>query len=170
MSDSHKTISELLLQAIKAERDGTQFYLMAARTCEDPKGREIFELLAAEEVDHQRFLQAQYHAVQKTGKVDSVQKLGHRSMLTGDSPIFSPAIKARIKDAHFEMSALSIGIQLEQSAMGYYRQAAQESQDPEVKVFFNELSDWESGHYNALLRQQELLRDDYWSTGGFSPF
>ena len=170
MSDSTKSVEEALLQAIKAERDGTQFYMMAARTCEDAKGKEIFELLAAEEVDHQRYLQIQYRSVQKTGKIDGTRKLGRRGILEGESPIFSPAIKARIGEAHFEMSALSIGIQLEQSAMAYYRQAADQAQDPEVKSLFGELADWESGHYNALLRQQELLRDDYWSTGGFSPF
>jgi len=170
MAGESKDRGAALLEAIKAERDGAHFYMMAARTCEDPQGKETFERLAAEEVDHQRFLQAHYRSLQQTGKVDSSQKLGRPDALEGESPIFSPAIKGRIAEAHFEMSALSIGIQLEQSSMTYYRQAAQQAEDPEVKDLFEVLADWEAGHYQALLRQQDLLRDDYWSAGGFSPF
>lgn len=35
---------------------------------------------------------------------------------------------------------------------------------------YTELAEWESGHYEALTRQQEELKEDYWSAGGFSPF
>ena len=68
------------------------------------------------------------------------------------------------------MSALSIGIQLEAGAMAYYREAARQSDDPAVRAFFDELADWETGHYHALLRQQEGLKEDYWAAGGFSAF
>lgn len=170
MSDSDKALLEGLFQAIKAEVEGQHFYLMAARSSEDPKGREIFELLASEELDHQRFLKSQYQSLLETGRVDPDVKLGPRAPLSDESPIFSAEIKGRAKEAHFEMSALSIGIQLELSAMSFYREAARAAEDPAVKAFYEELAEWEDGHYRALLRQQEALREDYWSAGGFSPF
>ena len=164
------TIARALQEAIQAERDGASFYLMAAASCQDTMGKEIFKRLADEELDHQEYLSAQYQSVTTTGQLDTTLKLTHKVTLTGDSPIFSPQIKERIKDAHFEMSALSIGIQLEQSAMDHYSRAADSTDDPAVTEFFRELVRWESGHYQALLRQQELLKEDYWSSGGFSPF
>jgi rubrerythrin len=54
--------------------------------------------------------------------------------------------------------------------VNFYRDRANESNDEEVKRFYMELSNWESGHYNALLNQQQELKEDYWADGGFSPF
>ena len=159
-----------LKQAIGAERDGHNFYLMAVASTEDAKGKEVFAKLAAEELDHMHFLMRQYESILKTGKPDPSAKLGSRGELSGISPIFSESIKKRIGDAHFEMSALSIGVQLELDAIKFYKAQADAADDKDVKQFYTELADWESGHYRALLEQQEELKEDYWTAGGFSPF
>ncbi len=163
-------IAKHLFEAIKAEGDGEQFYLMVAATTQDEQGRQVFAQLADEERRHQRYLKAQYQALKETGQVDTTAKLGQQMDLAGPSPIFSNALRARAKDAHLEMSALSIGIQQELGAVKFYQAAAKEAADPSVKAFFEELAEWESGHYSALLRQQELLQGEYWSAAGFSPF
>ncbi len=136
------TIARALQEAIQAERDGASFYLMAAATCEDARGKEIFKRLADEELDHQEYLSAQYQSVTSTGQLDPSLKLTHKVDLSGESPIFSPAIKDRIKDAHFEMSALSIGIQLEQSAMDHYSKAADSVDDPSCQ---SSSASWSAG-------------------------
>ena len=163
-------LKKALIKAMQAERYGYSFYMMAARSTDDAKGRGIFETLAAEELDHMHFLNDQYKAIVATGKADSSIKLGDRRDLSGISPIFSDNLKLRIRDAHYEMSALAIGIQLELDAMNFYKAQAAEVTDPEIAKFFTELAEWETGHYNALLRQQESLKDDYWSQAGFAPF
>ena len=50
------------------------------------------------------------------------------------------------------------------------RDQAEATDDPDAKAFFGQLADWESGHYHALLQQQETLKEDYWAAGGFAPF
>ncbi len=170
MSDTKMTLKEGLRRAIEAEIDGYHFYLMAAGKCDDPKGCEIFEQMAQDELEHVRFLRAQYASVEKEGKPNRTVKMGGQTTLEGMSPIFSDRIKGRLNEAHFEMSALSIGIQMELSAVNFYRDRANEAEDEVVKTFFMELSQWESGHYNALLNQQQSLKEDYWSEGGFSPY
>jgi len=170
MTDKASQLADGLLRAIKAERDGHSFYQMAGNSTEDARAKEMFSNLAAEELDHMHFLTEHYQSVLKTGKPSETAKLGARTELTGLSPIFSDGLKTRIKEAHIEMSALSIGIQLELDAMKFYRSQADANDDPTVKSFYMELADWESGHYQALTRQQEELKEDYWSAGGFSPF
>lgn len=170
MEDKSKILAEGLLKAIKAERHGHSFYMMAANSTEDPKGKKVFEELAHEELHHMHFLRKHYDSVLKTGMLDQSAKLGQRADLSGMSPIFSDNLRARIKDANFEMTSLSIGIQLEYDAMNFYRSQSEVADDPEVKEFYTELAEWESGHYQALLRQQEELKEDYWSAGGFAPF
>jgi rubrerythrin len=170
MADEHKKLTDGLMKAISAERDGYSFYMMAAGSTDDEKGKEVFETLAREELDHMNFLRQQYDAILKTGKPDSSLSLGPRKDLTGISPIFSDKLKSRIKDAHIEMSALSIGVQLELDAIRFYKEQAKQTSYPDVKKFYMELADWETGHYNALWEQQQQLKEDYWSAGGFSPF
>ena len=167
--DKGNILAESLLKAIKAEQYGHSFYLMAANSTEDPKGKEVFQDLAREELDHMHFLRKQYDAILKTGRPDQSVKLGLQGKLSEMSPIFSESLKERIKDASFEMTSLAIGIQLEQDAMQFYRAEAEAASDLEVRSFFSQLADWEAGHYNALLRQQEELKEDYWSAGGFAP-
>ena len=68
------------------------------------------------------------------------------------------------------MTALSVGIQLELAAQTFYKGQSEEASNDTVRDFFAELAEWESGHYQALLTQQEALKEDYWSTSRFSPF
>jgi len=168
-SADHKVLQGLL-SAMRAEHEGFHFYAMAARNTEDEKGREIFNRLADDEREHLEFLKNQYVALRDKGTPNQDATLGSMLKLEGPSPIFSDRIKGRLKDAHFEMTALSIGIQLELDAVQHYKKLSDEAEDEFVKWFFLQLSEWESGHYQALLDQQENLRDDYWSANGFSPF
>ena len=168
--DEKKRVTDGLKQAIQAEIDGFHFYMMAARSTDDAKGREVFESLAQDEKEHVRFLSLQYDAFMEKGAPDPTVTLGKRAELQGTSPIFSDQFRQRISGAHFEMSALSIGIGLELSAVNFYKDQATQSNDEIVQKFYTELADWESGHYRALLQQQESLKDDYWAGGGFSPF
>jgi rubrerythrin len=170
MTEKVLSLADGLLTAMKAERDGNSFYMMAANSTSDPKGRQIFETLAKEELDHLQFLKQHYDSLINTGKLSATAKLHVRLELTGASPLFSDSFRNRIADAHYEMSALSIGIQLEHDAMIFYRAQSNQTSEPEAKAFFAELAEWETGHYRALLHQQEELKDDYWSEAGFSSF
>lgn len=170
MDAATKRILEGLEKAIRAEVEGHHFYMMAAKTIEDAKGREVFEKLAQDEVDHARFLQAQYDAVSATGKPDAALTLGEPTELEGPHPIFSEALRERIKTAHFEMTALAVGAQLELNAIEFYRAEATAAGDPVVIAFYRKLADWESSHYHALLTEQDALKQEYWTEGQFSPF
>jgi rubrerythrin len=170
MDSARDRLLETLQRAIQAEVEGEHFYLMASQNTDDPKGREVFARLAQDEVEHARFLRAQHEAIRKTGQVDATAKLGEPTELEGPHPIFSEGLRSRLKDAHLEMSALSIGVQLELSAIGFYRHEAEQADDPQVAAFLNSLADWESKHYHALLEQQNTLKDEYWAETRFSPF
>ncbi len=170
MQNDTKLLADALQKAAMAEREGHSFYMMAAQNSQDPKGKQIFETLAREEMDHLHFLKEHYDAVMTTGKLSATAHLGSRVDLGTSSPIFTEAIKLRIREAHFEMTALAVGIQLERDALAFYQHQALAAHDPEVRKLFTELAAWESGHYQALLKQQTELKTDYWSGAGFSPF
>ena len=162
-------ILEGLKQAMQAEVDGHNFYRMAADNTKDEMGKEAFIALAKDEVDHFNFLKAQYKSFEKDGKPNQSVKLGKPSE-SGESPMFSASFKERIRDAHYEMTALSIGVQLELSAINFYKGEADKVSDETVKRFYIELADWEATHHRRLLKQQQELQKDYWQDGNFYPF
>jgi len=168
--DTATRVAEALKRAIEAEQSGYHFYQTAARTTSDEQGRQVFEQLALEELDHARYLRAHYQSLLEKGTLDPSAHLGRRTDLKGDSPIFSPQLKTRAGGAHFEMSALSIGVQLELNAVTHYQAQADATTEPSLQAFFRELVEWESGHYEALNRQLEDLREAYWDENRFSPF
>jgi rubrerythrin len=169
MIESKQSVLDGFKKAIQAEADGFQFYLLAAEKTRDETGKKMFRKLADEELLHKDILTAQYKSVAETGHIDIDLNLG-RQFDFSSSEIFSPEIKNRINESQFEMSALSIGITLEISSMDYYKKQAENSSDTALKDFYNELAGWEQKHYQALLRQQEMLQNDFWSAGGFAPF
>ena len=170
MDEATKELATALRKAMQAERTGQSFYAMAAHNTSDPVGQEVFMQLAREEQEHFDFLAAHYRSVIDTGELSRDVKLRAHGDVEADSPIFSPALRERIKEAHFEMSALAIAVQLEQNGIAYYREQAAKATRPEVKKLFEELADWETSHYEAMIRHQESLQDDYWSESGFAPF
>jgi rubrerythrin len=163
-------LAEALGRAMQAETDGHHFYLMAARSTPDPKGQAVFEQLAREELDHFHFLRAQRQAVLATGALDPGARLAPMTALEGPSPIFSDGFRARLKEAHFEMTALSVALQLEQNAFRFYDEQARAADQPEIQALFQRLADWERRHHAALTAQHDAFKEDYWRESGFSPF
>lgn len=170
MKTKQKELLEGLKTAMEAELTGHQFYKAAAKSTKDPKGKATFLKMAQEEMGHFNDLREQYRSVLDTGDYDFVEKVakGHGKKPSG--PIFSKEIKKRIKNCHFEVSALNIGMKLELDAMTFYRKCARKAANPDAKIFYERLADWEQGHYRAFKHQLDLLKEEYFAANNFFPF
>lgn len=160
---------DILSYAMQVEIDGYHFYKLASEKTTDEKGKEVFLSLAEDEKKHYQILKSQYEKVRKTGGVEFKDKKVEFFKSESPSPIFSEDFIKRIKDMHFEMSALSIGALLEKNSIEYYRKSAEESDDPELKSLFNYLVQWEQEHLKALIAQQRYLKESYWEGARFFP-
>ena len=169
MDINTKEILKGLRIAIEAELTGHEFYKNAARTTSDPDGKETFSRMAQEEMDHLNYLRHQYKSVLEKGDYDLSKELPKRNYKKGESPIFSKEIKNRIKDSHFEVSALTIGMKLELDAMKFYRSCAEKAHNDAVKGFYTELAEWEEGHFLAFEKQLDMLKDEYFQANNFVP-
>lgn len=170
MDAKTKELLDGLRAAMQGERTGHEFYKMAAANTQDPAGKKVFEQLAAEEQQHFDFLRKHYQSLADKGVLAQGVSLGEAHALAAEHPIFSAELKGRIQQAHFEMSALAIAAQLELNGINHYRELAAKASSPEARKFFQELVEWESGHYEAFIRQQQELQEAYWAEAGFSPF
>jgi rubrerythrin len=156
--------------AMKGEVEGRELYLVAAERTEDEKAKEVFTYLAQEENSHFEALKKMYHAHlrKEDYRIPDLPRLVRFEDVT--SPIFSKEFKERLKGKHFEMSALSIALKLEQDAFQFYQRMSDESADGDLKAFFGKLSVWEKDHYDALHSEIAFLEEDYFTENRFSPF
>ena len=169
MAEGKNEILQGLKTAMEAELTGHAFYKNAASSTADPRGKDTFSLMAEEEMGHFNYLREQYKAVLEKGDYD-LSKMGLRKTHKhADNPIFSDEFKKRIKDAHFEVSALTIGMKLELDAMTYYRSCARKADKAGVKQFYEELAAWEEDHYLAFENQLEMLKEEYFQANQFVP-
>ena len=159
-----------LKDAILTEHTGNQFYETAAEKTTDKQGQEVFRMLAAEEALHQQWLKQQYAFISAGKHPEPLVDTTAGAVFDDESPVFSRELKDRIGEAHWEMTALSVGLQLELATIERYRGLASEAGVPELEHFFLRLMHWEEGHARALERQSKLLRDAYWAASGFAPF
>ncbi|MBE0432895.1 ferritin family protein [candidate division WOR-3 bacterium] len=162
------TALEGLKTALQTELNGIEFYRLAAQNTDDTKGKRTFQMLADDELKHFKTLQQEYVALAKNNGWQKVE-LGEPPVFEGDSPIFSKEMKERIKGKHFEMTALSIGALLESNSIDFYRNMKETSTDPAAKELYGRLQQWEESHLEAITRQLDLLKEDYWAEQRFSP-
>ncbi len=156
--------------ALQTELNGIQFYTMAAEKTEDRKGKEVFKMLAEDEKKHFRELQRHFKSLRSSNKWAPSISLGEASLtFESESPIFSEELKTRVKEKHFEMSALSIGALLESNSIDFYRKMKEETDDPIAKELFAKLQQWEQNHLEAITRQLTLLKEEYWAEQHFAP-
>jgi rubrerythrin len=156
--------------AMKGEIEGRELYKIAADRSEDAKAKEVFAYLAKEEDSHFEALKGMYHSYLKNEELIMPDLPRLVRFEDAKSPIFSDDFKSRLEGRHFEMSALSIALKLEQDAFQYYQKISDESADKGLKEFFSRLSAWEKDHYNALHREIAYLEDDYFTENRFAPF
>uniref|UniRef100_A0A7C1X5N4 Rubrerythrin diiron-binding domain-containing protein n=1 Tax=candidate division WOR-3 bacterium TaxID=2052148 RepID=A0A7C1X5N4_UNCW3 len=166
-------ISERILEGIKeamvTERTGIEFYRTAAERTRDEQGKAVFLRLAADEQKHLEYLRQQYQQLTKgTGSATPLEL--PEPGVDGTSPVFSSELKNRINQAHWEMTALSVGLALEQASIARYRQLAAQAEEEKLRRFFESLVRWEESHATALQQQFNFLREDYWREAGFAPF
>jgi len=165
----NKGILDGLKTAMEAELTGFNFYKMAADNVTDAGAKKALSQMAQEEIGHFKYLQHQYKAVLEKGNYDFGKTFIKKGEDENENPIFSAAIKKRIKDSHYEISVLTIGMKLELEAMIFYRSCAEKAESKEAKQFYNELADWEQRHYKAFESALDSLKEEYWTANNYMP-
>lgn len=154
-------LKEMFIMAIQGEVEGRELYKAASEKTNDKKAKKVFLNLSNEEDTHIKALQKIAEQMLKgeaisVPKIETIEKFDDAV-----SPIFTPEFKAAIKDKHFEVSTLRIGMKLESESAKFYREFAAKVESPQVKDFLLYLSAWENGHYEHLKKQMGFLEEHY---------
>lgn len=141
--------------AIATERSGLAFYTRAARLSRDPRGRKIFDRLAAEEKEHLGTLQARY-----------------RELVAGDPTLESQPTFLFFKGAAnglfaagteeltrrgADKQALLVGIRCERASHRFFKRYGERFEESEGKRVFLEFAKEERDHLELLIREYRAL-------------
>jgi rubrerythrin len=164
----NKTL-DILKQAILLERRGKAFYSQVAKQTNNPDVQNIFEIMAKEEIMHDKFLSEQYKAYEKDGHFASIdlpkeEEDGIANLVLNDE------IKKSIGAASYEAAAISAAIDMETKAIKVYAEQAEAATDPQEKELYQWLSDWEKTHHKILHELDEDLKHRIWNDNQFWPF
>ncbi len=163
---------EQMIKAIKdavmVEVKGQQLYSHAATESKDPAARAMFEMLARDEDDHVRILMTQYKSLMTEGKLN-LDDVHPAEVDHGSADVVTDDFKKSVKRGKFELAVISIGCDLENKAIAYYKEHAAKTDDADLKQLFTWLKEWEDGHLEQLLELEKIYQDAYWADQGFSP-
>jgi rubrerythrin len=168
MADLNATLAALQM-AIQTELDGYSFYQKFARQTEDPGARAMFERLAQDEVMHLELLRNTKAMLEESGQWAEYQ--GAALEPVKGAPIFSrQRVEQNVMAYTSDLSALRMAYLIEKDAVDFYRRAAQETADPDVKRMFLDLVRMEQSHLDLLEGEYNFLRGQFQNTMGFAPF
>ena len=166
----NKSTIDILKTAILMEKRGKAFYEKVSEQSSDADIKNIFNIMAQEEMNHVHQLSVQFAHFQKNNSFQKPEDF----MPTGEDAIanmiLSDEIKNKISAASFEAAAISAAIDMETKAIEVYSKQAANTTDPNEKEMYTWLAEWEKGHHKMLNQLNQELTEKIWFDNNFWPF
>ena len=154
MSENREAHVEALQVALDTEKKGYLFYKVAAKSSKDPKGQEVFEQLACDEIEHLGVIATVFKSLTNNEPwmtyEEAVQKYGE----TPKEKIIFPDVPEEAQENFDDLKALEEALEFEKKAVQFYSKQAQEADGEKAKAFYQSLIEIEEGH--VLIIQAEL--------------
>ncbi len=166
--DTNKTL-DILKMAVLMEKRGIAFYTTVAEQSKDSEISDVFKTMAGEESIHLKFLSEQFLSFEKNQEF-TCPNLQDQTAEGIANMILSEDVKNRIAAAGFEAAAISASIDMEKKAIEVYSAQAETATDPNEKLLYKWLSDWEKGHLKILNDLDNELKEKIWYNNQFWPF
>jgi len=148
-----KNTIEILKMAIQMEKVGLRTYLKFAKETKNETGKNMFIVLAGDELDHADVLEDQLESQteNKTWKKIQIEE----SVIQKIIPKISKDVtKTKGEEGIEQIDALKIALQQEKDSINFYTRQMEEIDDPVAKDLFRQLAEMEESHYK--IQQAEL--------------
>lgn len=138
------TVQEALKMAVQSEKDSHDFYKKASAATKNARAKDVFDLLASEEIDH---LKAFFHHY-KGGEFGSIDEF-MASPPNLRSAVFM-ALEKAINEGVNEQAAMEIALKEEKATIDQYTIFAKDIIDPLVKGIFEKVIKETQKHYDLI--------------------
>lgn len=170
-----KKPEDILDEAIAIEKEGYKFYMDAAWRTADERAKNMFEKLAADELEHLKTFAAQKKALEESGSWLAPEAVlaakeeisAHEEEVLSwkktDAQVFADQDK-KVESEHFDdRNALRAGIDAEVRSIELYSSAASNTDDEQAEGIFTNLAREEEGHKHLLQAELDSLENNgFW--------
>lgn len=158
MSDKRTAQVEALQIALDTEKKGYQFYRIAARSTSDPEGRQVFEHLAKDEIEHMGVFATLYRSLTNDEPwmtyEEAVARFGETPP---DQLIFPEVSEDEVKEDFKDLEALREALRFEEKAVSFYTEQASGTEDEKARSFYQSLIEIEKGHVKIIQAELDSL-------------
>lgn len=146
--------------ALENEMKEREFYLTNAKRTSNPLGKEMFQQIADDELEHYERLKELHVQWEKEEQWPETLPLKVRGTTVRN--VLDRVIKGRESmppGDEDDLKALRVAIEFEAKGVEFYARLRDLVSDPREKKFFELLSGIEQEHYTSLKETEELLTD-----------
>ncbi len=157
------TVEEAIISALDYERKVRDYYVLAARSIDDPKGKEVFGALADEEQGHVDYLESRLEHWRENGSLDTIELTttfpSRQWIKEGMAQMRKVSLK---RDYSNEIKMLKVALKLEEEVSDHYKKLVAGLQD-EAQVMFRRFLDIEDGHTAIVQAEIDALEGNgFW--------
>ncbi|NIO03367.1 MAG: hypothetical protein GTN74_01800 [Proteobacteria bacterium] len=147
--------------ALTREKEAHLFYKKAAQKTSSGKGKDMFNQLAAFEMNHYKKIAHLCHSLQRSGRW--VPYLGQEELKPSQR---LAELKEKKNTKQDDIDALTMAISKEEEAAALYREMAEKTEDPTGRDMFKKLTAEEEVHQKILNAQlYSLANQGIWLWG-----
>lgn len=157
MSDLIQAHVEALQIALDTEKKGYRFYMVAAKSSKDPKGREVFEHLAKDEIEHMGVIATMYESLTKNEPWMTYEEAVEKYGRTPAEKIIFPDAPDEPQEDFNDTKALEEALEFEKKAVEFYTKQAKECEEEQAKAFYGSLIEIEEGHVQIVQAELDSL-------------
>lgn len=143
---------EALSMAIEMEKEGRSFYLKTVDKATDQMTKEVFEFLAGEELKHIEAIKTFYDDEIAGQKTDFEKVLPDNTPEVARKAIYNlfKGLEQKVPTDKPDLEAYDFARNFEKKGEKFYRQAAEKSEDADVKKLFEFLVEEEMRHFQMI--------------------
>ena len=157
MTDIREAHVEALQVALDTEKKGYRFYKIAAKSSKDPKGQEVFEHLARDEVEHMGVIATMYESLTRDEPWMTYEEAFEKYGETPKEKIIFPDVPEEAQEDFDDIKALEEALEFEKKAVLFYMKQAEESDSEKARIFYQSLIEIEEGHVQIIQAELDSL-------------
>jgi len=157
---SSEGLLEPLRTAIRLEQEGRRLFREASRKATGPHARQTFDFLASEEDRHIEQIRRFYESTRRTGGQEppSVAGVDPKRRLADFEDTLA-RLRGELSPTMSDVEAYKFALKFETGAEEYYREKMNETDNPNVRTFYDWLIHEEKMHAQLLSSCLEFATD-----------